>query len=181
MEWLTLLAIVLGPILAVQASEWIQRIKEKSERRLRVFKILMSTRATKMSPLHIEALNLIDVEFHGNNRNTREVIEAWKIYHDHLSNRELEPSIWNSKGEDLFVELLHKMSKCVGYDFEKSQIKKTSYIPEGYTTSEQEQHLIRSGLSKILQGRAYFPVRVSEFPVVDYPSLTEDKVKTEEL
>ena len=44
-EWITVAAIICGPILAVQAQKWIETAREKRNRRLNVFKRLMATRA----------------------------------------------------------------------------------------------------------------------------------------
>jgi Family of unknown function (DUF6680) len=47
-----------GPVLAVQAQKWIERFREKNARRLATFRTLMATRATTLSPAHVEALNV---------------------------------------------------------------------------------------------------------------------------
>lgn len=41
-DWVAVAAIVIGPILAVQAQKIVERIKDKRERRLKIFKALMS-------------------------------------------------------------------------------------------------------------------------------------------
>jgi len=43
-DWITVLAIVCGPILAVQAQKWIEALREDKNRRLNTFKGLMATR-----------------------------------------------------------------------------------------------------------------------------------------
>lgn len=60
---LTILAIILWPILAVQSQKYIELIKENKSRRLKIFKTLMSTRGERLSRGHVQALNLIDMEF----------------------------------------------------------------------------------------------------------------------
>ena len=37
-----------------------------------------------MSPAHVEALNLIDLEFSGKSRHEKEGIDAWNTYLDYL-------------------------------------------------------------------------------------------------
>ena len=51
-------ATLLGPVLAVQAQKYIERWRDANIRRDRIFKSLMATRATRLAPQHIEALNL---------------------------------------------------------------------------------------------------------------------------
>ena len=63
-DWLVILAIIIAPILAVQVQKIIESRRSKRERKLQVFKALMATRATPLSPIHVEALNMIDIEFY---------------------------------------------------------------------------------------------------------------------
>ena len=62
---LIVIAVILGPILAVQAQKMIEAWRNKREKRITVFRVLMATRGTPISPHHVEALNLIDIEFAG--------------------------------------------------------------------------------------------------------------------
>ena len=82
---LTIVAILVAPFLAVQASEKLSENKEIKKRKLDIFRDLMATRATGLSPKHVEALNKIDVEFYGKDKKSKDVIVAWKEYHDHLN------------------------------------------------------------------------------------------------
>ncbi|MDQ6705220.1 MAG: hypothetical protein M3Z85_04535 [Acidobacteriota bacterium] len=52
---------LLAPVLAVQVQKYLERWREESERRKKIFKTLMATRAARLAPAHIEALNLIDI------------------------------------------------------------------------------------------------------------------------
>ena len=65
-EWITILAIIAGPILAVQAQKIIEGVKERKERKIRLFHTLMETRAARLSGQHVSALNMIDLEFMAN-------------------------------------------------------------------------------------------------------------------
>jgi uncharacterized protein DUF6680 len=44
----------------------------------------MATRAARLTPDHVQALNLIDVEFYSKRKKYKRVLDAWKAYHDHL-------------------------------------------------------------------------------------------------
>lgn len=59
---------------------------------------------------------------------------------------------------DLFIELLHEMAVCLGYDFDKTHLKSSWYSPEAHVSIEQELNTIRGGLAEILTGKRSFPV-----------------------
>ena len=132
---LTVLAILIAPFLAVQVSEKLNERKEARKRKMGIFSVLMATRATGLSPKHVEALNRIDIEFYG----ISEVTDAWKEYNDHLSqalniavdNKEGWET-WGSKREDLLVALLSEMATYLGYKFDNVHIKRGHYYPKAY-------------------------------------------------
>ena len=57
----------------------------------------MVTRPASLSPLHVEALSAISIEFYGNRKKFRDVIEAWKRYLDYLSQDQVAPDVWAQK------------------------------------------------------------------------------------
>lgn len=159
-DYLMIGAVVVGPILAVQVSMFLERRREASKRKLTIFKTLMTTRATRLSLAHVEALNMIDIEFYG----IKEVLEAWKTYLDHLNDKSMSLAVWGSKQIDLFIELLYKMAVFLGYDYDKVQLKRTSYFPEGHGKIEDEWHLIRGKLVELLTDKYSLPLKVVSFP-----------------
>ena len=64
-DWITVIAVIAGPILAVQAQKFVESFREKKQRRSAIFKTLMSTRAERLHREHVQALNMIDIEFYG--------------------------------------------------------------------------------------------------------------------
>ena len=80
-DWAIVLATFLGPIFAIFASERIRSRTDKDQRKNYIFRSLMATRRLAISPEHVNALNLIEVEFHKD----KEVIKAWKDYLAHLN------------------------------------------------------------------------------------------------
>jgi hypothetical protein len=77
-------ATLLGPVLAVQAQKWVERGRERQQRRLHLFRVLMTTRRAPLSPTHVEALNMVPIEFHGRRKTFVEVVNSWKEYIEHL-------------------------------------------------------------------------------------------------
>lgn len=100
-DWVTIAAIILGPILAVQAQKILEGRREKRTRRLDLFRTLMKTRAERISRDHVQALNMIDIEFYGRRifgrrfqiKKEKRVTNAWKTYNDHLNQRTQYDSI----------------------------------------------------------------------------------------
>lgn len=105
-DWLMIIAVFLGPIIAIQLTRFLDNKKEERERKLGIFKTLMATRAYAASWEHVGALNRIDLEFKNNNQKEKTVIDAWKAYHDLLGNKEMLSEQWNIKRIELLVELL---------------------------------------------------------------------------
>src|ERR671922_1320544 len=64
-EWLTLAAIVVAPLVALQVSQRLERQRAKRDRRLIIFRALMANRSSALAPDHVQALNMIDIEFAG--------------------------------------------------------------------------------------------------------------------
>ena len=62
---ITIGAVIIGPILAVQVQKIIESITERKRRKLQLFHTLMETRATRLSGAHVSTLNMIDLEFYG--------------------------------------------------------------------------------------------------------------------
>ena len=54
--------------------------------------------------------------------------------------------------------MLYEMSKSLGYDFDKVQIKSGSYYPSGYGDSEAENTETRKLWLEILRGQRKMPM-----------------------
>lgn len=163
-DWMMILAVLLGPIIAVQLTRYLDNKKEERTRKLEVFKTLMATRAYTISWDHVVALNRIDLEFDKDNKKEKAVIEAWKAYLDLLGDKEMPPEQWAVKRIDLLVELLHKMAQVLDYDFDKTHIKNSSYSPMAHGNIEEEQKAIRAGLIEVLEGKRPIPMAVVNWP-----------------
>lgn len=147
-------AALLSPLIAVQVTEWIRRSQEARNRKLHVFRTLMSTRAASLAPTHVEALNLIDIEFQASVVKEKKVVDAWKLYHAHLSAHNYPPEQWPVRRAELLVDLLYEMAACLGYTFDKAHITSSSYYPKGYGETEEEQHRLRRAILGAFDGGA---------------------------
>lgn len=168
---LMILATGLSPVIAVQVTRFLDERNEERGRKLRVFKTLMATRAYNVSPIHVEALNTIDLEFSSTRPLEKAVLDVWQQYLDHLGNLQMEPGAWNIRRVDLLVELLYSMGKCVGYDFNKTQIKNGTYSPTVHGRIEDEQSRIRSMTLELLEGKRPLPMHVTNLPTPTQPTV----------
>ena len=149
----TIAAIIIGPVVAL----WLQRISERRRdqrnRKLIIFKELMATRATRVSPRHVDALNAIEVEFSDGSADDKRVLEAWRLYLDHLGDDNAgDNQQWTAKGNDLLTDLLYEMSRTLRYDFNKITLKKNVYSPRAHGDLELDQYLLRKYIVEMLAG-----------------------------
>ena len=173
-DWITISAVIAGPILAVQAQKFIESTKSRKDRKLRLFHTLMETRATRLSGPHVSALNMIDLEFYGRSlfgkrwqsEHEKKVTNAWKVYNDHLNDSVPDERMdgWMEKGTELFTKLLYAMSQSLGYDFDEVQLKRDCYSPIAHGRIEREQTQIRQGLVELLDGKRSIPMAVTYLP-----------------
>lgn len=169
-DWMIVTATVLGPILAVQTQKWIERSRETRSRKLQVFHTLMATRGARLSADHVRGLNMIDLSFYGyvgfgrkwTSGRDQSVLDAWKEYHDHLS----DPANLNTLGtealwaqrDELFVNLLFAMGRSLGYQFDRVQLKKSWYSPNAHAQYEVRMENLVTAATGVLEGRS--PIQV---------------------
>jgi hypothetical protein len=172
---LIIAATFLGPILAVQAQKIVEIIRERRQRKLWVFHTLMATRAARLSTEHVQALNMIDLNFYGHRvfgvqrRTKREqtVLNSWREYLDHLNTNfeDDQATNWRTRGEELFVNLLHAIAVDVDFNFDRVQLKKHLYSPVAHGRLEEEQDKLRSLAISVLSGESPLSMNVSSLPV----------------
>ena len=181
-DFLMILAVLLAPLVAVQVQKRLEVFREVRGRKLWIFKTLMATRAATVSPEHVQALNMIDLEFR--EKRFKNVTTAWKTYLDHLNSYPKEDEkrqpLWGERRVDLLTALLLEMGRSLGYEFDEVHVKKGIYAPEAHGRIEDENMLIRRGLLNVLYGDAALKMDVKSFPVSDQ-DLAEQKALREAL
>lgn len=168
LDYLTISAILLGPILSVQIQKLLERQKENRSEKIQIFRTLMGTRGNNLTKEHVQALNQIDLVFE--DKKYQSVRLAWGEYLDNLNQRfdGNHFSIWLSKNEDLLANLLYQMGLALGYNYDKVTIKRNSYTPVGYSNVERENQSIRTGLIELLDSKRALPAQII---------LTEEEIK----
>jgi hypothetical protein len=176
-DWAVVLATLLGPVLAVQAQKAVERARERRSRKSTVFHQLMATRAARVSPEHVQALNMIDLAFYGQrmfgvhrrSKSEQAVIDTWREYHDHLNIRADDDAlrIWHVKGDELFTNMLFAMAGDVGYKFDRVQLKKGAYSPIAHGELEDQQRALRKLAIDVLRGGSPLKMEVTSVPIHD--------------
>lgn len=179
-EILMIIAIVVSPIIAIQVENYRERICADKQRRLEIFRTLMATRSIRLDPRHIEALNMIELDFH----KSKEVKEKWKEYFTHLYKQNPHPegtekhetmkAEWLEKSSDLLSQLLHVMGKSLGYNFNEMKIKYSSYCPEGSIEKENDLLFLRQQLVELVKGGIALPVMIFKKPLTDQDSHNQE-------
>ena len=167
-EWLTIAAIIVGPVLALGAQRVLDRLREKKKRRVDLYLTLMSTRASPLAPAHVQALNSIDVVF---NRSwpwrDKTVRDAWhKVLEQvNVAFDDANPRDWTERLHDRKVDLYQAMGKRVGYNFGTDYLKREMYLPKLYTDLEQDQLILRQRLVRVVTDDGIKVVVVQEQPL----------------
>jgi hypothetical protein len=165
---LTIWAILAGPKQALRVQRKLDEEREAKNRKLWVFKTLMTFRPTRLAPQFIQALNMIDIEFV--EESERPVRDVWRELHDHYTDwgRKTDEQLRQEgnanveRSDDLIAELLVRMGNVLGYTFDKVYIKKAWYYPKGLGNVEEEQHALRRAVLNLLAGQNKLPIAVFE-------------------
>ena len=155
-------AVVAGPILAVVVARYMESRRLQRDQRMYIFRTLMRTRGgtAKLTPDHVTALNLVEIEF----RHDKAVHDAWKEHFNILcrlgQNEYIDPLALDKS----LANLLQRMSRTLGYKIEGLEIFEGGYTPKYWDTSESdaEWQAIRKYFIALIHGKVALPVRVPE-------------------
>jgi len=174
----TLAAIVLGPILAVVITRALDNRNEAKRRKFDLFKDLMQTRGIRLDPVHVAALNIVELEFY----DKVEVRSAFQKYIEHLSSPEPNGTKedldrYYDQRSDLFMELVYEIGIIVGYRFDKRELERRSYVPRGWNDDQAIQRKNTFMLNQLLEGQR--PLRISNFMAQQNPFPAAPEVSEE--
>ena len=172
-------AIILGPILAVRITEYLRESKDSKNRKVHIFRNLMGTRSAQLAAMHIEALNLVELEFQSKKRQEQKVLDAWRLYVDHLKDHSYPKETWLTRKNELLVDLLYEMSVSLGYNFDKVQIKSGSYYPAGYEENSNNRLETQKMWLEVLKGERHLPMIAGIYNLP--PASESGKLENEEL
>jgi hypothetical protein len=157
---LTILAILLGPIMALMIQRDLDKKRERDKRRREVFRTLWSTKTFpgRLHFRHVEALNMIGLEFAGK----RAVLEAWKEYLDFLNQPvpETGSEQFYRERNSKFTELIFAISQDLGYEFSRLEVERLDYSPNAHNTWAEQETIFRQHAVAVLQGHESIPIRI---------------------
>lgn len=88
----------------------------------------MATRKSVISADHVNAVNLVEVDYYG----CAAVQTSWKTYLAHLNdNSKGEDQAWREKRDNLLARMLSEMGKVLKYDIPAIEIYQGGYTPGG--------------------------------------------------
>src|ERR1700710_1714911 len=134
----TIAAIVIGPIAAVRITVRSELSREKLRRKYETFHALMRTRRVTLSLEHVTALNVIQTEFHDDEK----VVVAYKKYIENLAvplpdgAKEDAISRFIAARDDAFIELMYEIGRHLGFSLDRRELAKYSYAPQGWVNIE---------------------------------------------
>jgi Family of unknown function (DUF6680) len=157
----TAIAIVVGPIVAVRLTLRLETLRENVRRKYQTFHALMKTRRVTLSAEHVTALNVIQTEFHDDDK----VIAAYKKYIDNLSvavpppgSKEEAFKRFVDDRDDAFNEMMFEIGKHLGFSLDKRELAKYSYAPQAWINAEAEQNAVRQLALELLLGKRPLPI-----------------------
>jgi hypothetical protein len=168
--WAIVAATGLGPVLAVGLTlaftYWreTEAVKTKNEakiydRRLNVFRTLMSTRRAVISPEHVSAINLVEVDFY----KCKEVEAAWKSYKEQLDkNEKPEDDLWRRERDKRLSKLLYEIAIVLGFDIPAIEIFEGGYAPGGWAFRDGRYIGMLEFINDLSEGKKHIPVGLQE-------------------
>lgn len=140
----SIIAILVGPVFAVLITLWWQQWKEKRDRKLNLFTVLMAHRRSLVPTNEwVNALNLIDVVFADHPK----VVALW---HDLYVLLYTSPPQEQAKAHK-YLELLSAMAIVLGFPhLQQTDIDKF-YIPQVHIDSATAQAELQAQLLRVLQ------------------------------
>ncbi len=183
-QWLaafSVLAVLISPIFALEVQKRLDDRRARLDRKMAIFRRLMTTRATQMSPAHVEALNSIEVEFYSTSGPDKKVLDAWRLYNNHLYTHAGEGEAlnrWIDKKKGLLIDLLYAMAQRLNYDIDKVTVERNVYYPQGHVEIELEQHALRKAALRVLSGESPIQATVVGRVQVSAPLRPPDEIHT---
>jgi hypothetical protein len=157
----TIFAIYYGPIRAVKIAKENGDKEERLKRKYSIFSNLMKTRRVILDPLHVASLNLVELEFYEDNS----AIAAYRAYIEYL-NKSIPTNATTEQTDrffgdrdDLLFDLIHAIGRNLGYSYDKRDLRKFSYSPQGWQNLETEQQSFRRLMLELLNGQRGLPIR----------------------
>jgi hypothetical protein len=154
-DWITVVAIIVGPVFALFAQRVLDWLREKKQRRVQLYLTAMSMRATWLHSDSLRALNSIDTVF--GDRHDKPIRDAWSAVLQHANTKRPDwnterdgAQVWDARLLDLRVDLYQLLGNAVGFNHTVDYIKTQFYYPQYHVDMEMEQMQIRKQFAKAI-------------------------------
>ncbi len=146
MTWVSIVAVIIAPIIAVWVGQWLQDRASKRKDKMDVFKAVMTYRYG-WSQEGVLALNSIPIVF----ANDKTVREKWKEYYKMLCIQAPDQMELKQRADALY-KLLESMAETLGYNktIAWDDIQ-NPYIPVGMASSFENNVIIQNSMATLLQ------------------------------
>jgi hypothetical protein len=135
-DWLTLGAIVLGPIVAVGITLVIEKSRKTHERRVQIMRMLLATRHMPADAQYNAAINLIPAEFN----DQKKVMDAWRMYQERVresftpENEAQHDKRVTAAQSGMIFQVMH----CVGLkNLSEGDIQTQAYVSQGFVDRDK--------------------------------------------
>jgi hypothetical protein len=152
-QTMNILAVIIGPIIAVIITLLYQKHKEKQDIKHRAFLLLMAHRKSiPPNQAMVEVLNTLDVVFSKN----QTVVGLWHKYFDLLN----QPP--RQEREHTWLELLSAIAKDLRYPTLTQTDLDKFYIPQGHMDQLELRGKLQNEMLRVLENTASFVVTKKE-------------------
>lgn len=153
MFWINVAAIIIAPVIAVWIGQMLQDRAEKRKDKMQVFKTLMTSRVYGWTVDSVNALNIVEVVFAGDEK----VIELWRAYYEKLCSKP-STDLDYKHINDARDKLLLCMAKSLGYEKDVTwETIQNPYRPDGLLQSlNMQSESAASYLQLMKNANSYF-------------------------
>jgi hypothetical protein len=139
-------------------SLWREQRKDRWNRRFYIFRTLMATRRMNISQEHVNALNLVEVDFHG----VPKIQTAYRAYIAHLSTQFSPPAAqaWGDTRQDLLAKLLHELSIEMKSPIGEIDLRSGGYLPTAWANKD----IVDQFIVNMAQNKSSMPVSIVAIP-----------------
>ncbi|HLD18572.1 MAG TPA: DUF6680 family protein [Candidatus Nanoarchaeia archaeon] len=154
-QTMNIIAVIVGPIIAVIITLWYQSYKTKQDTKHRIFLTLMAHRKSNPPTFAlVEVLNTLDVVFADKPKVTR----LWHEYYDLLCTQPPNYQLWEHK----YIDLLSEIAQSLGYKKLKQTDIEKFYTPVAHDTQAELNENIQKEFLRVLENTASFVVTKKE-------------------
>jgi hypothetical protein len=134
-EWLTLIALLFGPLASVGITLWIEKRRGVRQRRLQIIRMLLATRHMPADPQYNLAINLIPAEFN----DEHDVLSAWTRYHQLVREEHSTPETQKEHEKRVGAaqsKLIFETMRTIGLKLSECDIQSQAYVSRGFVNRD---------------------------------------------